>query len=59
LPRKLQDSGRAPSYRAIAEAILRNDLMLLSIGGASSKSDWFGVLVAQKKKTEDKQICLL
>lgn len=30
--RKVEASGRAPSYRAIAIAILRNDLMLKALG---------------------------
>ena len=32
VPRKVEASGRAPSYRAIAIAILRNDLTLKALG---------------------------
>ena len=59
LPRKLQESGRAPSYRAIAEAILKNDLTLQSIGGKQKESQWFYILRDEKKKKQDKQICLI
>lgn len=31
-PKKLRDSLRVPSYRAIAECILRNDLKLYGLG---------------------------
>ena len=34
VPKKLAQSGRAPSYKAIAIAILKNDLQLKSLGFA-------------------------
>ena len=34
MPKKLAQSGRAPSYKAIAIAILKNDLQLKSLGFA-------------------------
>lgn len=32
VPKKVMQSGRAPSYKAIALAILRNDLHMYSLG---------------------------
>lgn len=32
VPKKVMQSGRAPSYKAIALAILRNDLQLYALG---------------------------
>jgi predicted phosphoadenosine phosphosulfate sulfurtransferase len=59
LPRKLQESGRAPSYRAIAEAVLKNDLMLNSIGGEKKDSKWFFVLHEDSKLKKSGQLKLL
>ena len=59
LPRKLMESGRAPSYRAIAEAILRNDIMLHSIGGSARESKYAAILYAEKKNSESSQQCLI
>lgn len=38
VPRKVEASGRAPSYRAIAIAILKNDLTFKSLGFGGG--DW-------------------
>lgn len=59
LPRKLQESGRAPSYRAIAEAILKNDVMLNSIGGNRKDSKWAEILYDEHKRKESAQLWLL
>lgn len=34
----------APSYKAIAFALLRNDVRLHSLGFEAGESDWYGVL---------------
>jgi len=38
VPRKLHDAGKAPSYKAIAIAILKNDLNLYSLGFSKRES---------------------
>ena len=58
LPRKLQDSGRAPSYRAIAEAILKNDMQLATIGGCRKQSRLADIILAEHNK-KGNQICLI
>lgn len=40
----LMDSGRVPSYKAIALAILNNDLYLYSLGFQPHISHWYKVL---------------
>ena len=44
VPQPLQQLGLAPSYKAIACAILRNDVGLYSLGFAPEYSEWYGVL---------------
>src|SRR5574343_634066 len=39
VPEKLSKSGRAPSYKALAMAILKNDLHLYSLGFQCDESD--------------------
>ena len=36
-------SGKVPSYKAIAVAILSNDVTLKSLGFSGEKSDWYSV----------------
>ena len=43
VPNELMRQGLAPSYKAIAIAILKNDLKLESLGFSGSKSEWYGV----------------
>lgn len=40
LPMALQLSGRAPSYKALCQAILSNDLTLKKLGFDSKCPDW-------------------
>lgn len=44
VPYSLMRLGLAPSYKAIAIAILRNDINLLSLGFAPRHSDWYDFL---------------
>lgn len=37
-------SGRAPSYRAIAEAILKNDVSLKNLGFEGKYTQWSRIL---------------
>lgn len=41
---KLESLNKAPSYRAICRAILRNDLALQSLGFSKEKSDAYCLL---------------
>jgi predicted phosphoadenosine phosphosulfate sulfurtransferase len=43
-PDKLAKSRKVPSYKAVALAILNNDLQLLSLGFAPKESKWFSTL---------------
>ena len=36
--------GLAPSYKAIAIALMKNDMNLLSLGFSSEPSAWYGFL---------------
>lgn len=44
VPDVLMQEGLAPSYKAIAFAILQNDLQCVSLGFAPKKSKWYGIL---------------
>lgn len=44
VPEVLLQQGLAPSYKAIALTILRNDLQCTSLGFAPAKSEWYGIL---------------
>jgi len=43
-------SGRVPSYKAIALAILKNDFLLRSLGYSGEHSDWYNVLKRKELK---------
>jgi predicted phosphoadenosine phosphosulfate sulfurtransferase len=55
VPRKLEQSGRLPSYRAIAMCILRNDLQLRGIGFSGEESQLVKDLRSIKKESESPQ----
>jgi predicted phosphoadenosine phosphosulfate sulfurtransferase len=44
VPEVLMNLGKAPSYKAICIAILRNDLELLSLGFTPRKSQYYNEL---------------
>ena len=50
-PKKLEDSGRVPSYRRIAIAILKNDLNFHSLGFSRDESD-LSLRLMEAKKNE-------
>ena len=50
VPMKLMKSRRAPSYKAIALAILRNDLNLYSLGFRQKDSAILDLIVSNSKK---------
>ena len=53
VPKKLMKSGRAPSYKAIAMAILSNDIYFYSIGFEQKQSSiLMGIIEANKPKNE-------
>ena len=55
---KLMQSGRVPSYKAIAMAILNNDHTLKSLGFSGKESEWYGVLKKIEIKSRSKQMDL-
>lgn len=55
VPDGIMKSMRAPSYKAIAEAILKNDLALYSLGFQPHISHWYKVVKSEKSKEESKQ----
>lgn len=38
------DARLAPSWKAIAIAILKNDMQMTSLGYQATESEWYGVL---------------
>jgi predicted phosphoadenosine phosphosulfate sulfurtransferase len=44
VPKELENENLAPSYKAVAMAILKNDHYLHTLGFASKKSEWYNVL---------------
>jgi predicted phosphoadenosine phosphosulfate sulfurtransferase len=44
VPEKLAKINRAPSYKAIAIAILKNDSSLKSLGFQGKHSNWYKIL---------------
>jgi predicted phosphoadenosine phosphosulfate sulfurtransferase len=55
VPEKIMRSGRAPSYKAIALAILKNDLQLFALGFAAKESEWYQALRIEKAREQSKQ----
>lgn len=58
-PDKLMKSLRVPSYKAIALALLKNDLKLTSLGFSGKSTRWYNALKAEKKAKESPQGRLL
>ena len=59
VPAGVSKSLRAPSYKAIALAILNNDMSLRSLGFTGKHSDWYQVLKEEKKASESPQLKLI
>ena len=59
IPEGLSKSLRAPSYKAIAIAILKNDLPLKSLGFSGTHSEWYDALKREKREQESAQIKLI
>ena len=57
--RLLMDSGRVPSYKAIAECILKNDLHLYGLGFMPHVSHWYKVVKKEKSDYESDQMKLI
>jgi len=49
VPKKLHDAGKAPSYKAIAIAILKNDLNLYSLGFGKRQSTMLNQIIEDVK----------
>ena len=58
IPDGLMKSMRVPSYKAIAMAILQNDLALHSLGFQPHVSHWYRVIKQNENKNES-QLSLL
>jgi predicted phosphoadenosine phosphosulfate sulfurtransferase len=58
VPEGIHKANRAPSYRAIALAILKNDHNLYSLGYSQRDSAILDEILRMKKKTADKQMGL-
>lgn len=59
MPKKIALTSRAPSYKAIAMCILRNDLHLRGLGFDNEESELCLVLRDEMKKKTDRQIRLI
>lgn len=44
VPRMIAEAGLAPSWKAIAIALLKNDMQMTSLGFTAKQSAWYGVL---------------
>lgn len=55
VPAVLQRQLLAPSWKAIADALLRNDLQLLSLGFTGVESPWYGELKRVELEARDTQ----
>lgn len=44
VPLEVSRRNLAPSYKAIAIALLKNDMQLTELGFQSPRSEWYGVL---------------
>ena len=56
---KVAASGRVPSYKAIAMAILNNDHTLKSIGFSGKHSKYYDQLKAEEIRSRSKQLQLI
>lgn len=56
IPHTLAASGRVPSYRAIAMAILRNDHALKSLGFSGKHSEYFDMLRSEEYGDDINQV---
>ena len=59
VPDKLSRTGRAPSYKAIAMAILKNDLNFYSLGFPEKETRYFRELKDAKRRADSPQRELL
>lgn len=48
-------SGRVPSYKAIAIALLKNDIILQSLGFSGRHSNYYLLLKTQKERSDSAQ----
>lgn len=53
IPEKLARSNRAPSYKSIAIAILKNDSTLKSIGFEGKETHWYRILKNRANPQQD------
>ncbi len=52
VPDKLAKTGRAPSYKAVAIAILKNDASLSTLGCSTDTSEYYSMLKKNDKACE-------
>jgi predicted phosphoadenosine phosphosulfate sulfurtransferase len=55
VPKKVKDSGRAPSWKALAMALLENDVLLYSMGFHAPTCTLADQLYKQHKEKNDPQ----
>jgi predicted phosphoadenosine phosphosulfate sulfurtransferase len=58
VPKKVMASNRAPSWKAVAIAILKNDHNLLSLGYSPPKSSFADKIKAEKRHSDSNQLCM-
>jgi predicted phosphoadenosine phosphosulfate sulfurtransferase len=56
VPEKLARTNRAPSYKMIAMAILRNDFVLKSLGFDGKASEYYRQIKAEQARKESAQM---
>lgn len=61
VPERLMQLNKAPSYKAICIAILKNDISLKTLGFSPKKSKYYDALkrieLAKRDKNYPKQLC--
>lgn len=60
VPHELMKAGVAPSYKAIAIALLQNDMHLTSLGFSAPKSKWYSafkrVEIEERERNKQKSL---
>lgn len=61
VPERIMQLNKAPSYKAIAIAILKNDYCLKTLGFQPKKSKYYHILkkieLAERYRDQSKQLC--
>lgn len=57
IPPLLEKTGRAPSYKSIAMAILNNDMKLSSLGFSRESKEWADNIYWNKRRMDENAYC--